>query len=344
MTKTAIISGITGQDGAYLTKHLLELGGYKIIGLVRRSSLLNLSRMERLNIDLSLIEFETFDLSEPFMVQNLIKKYKPDEIYNLAAMSFVAASFEIPLYTMDTNASSVFRFVTSIMNTDPSIKFYQAGTSEMFGKVQAVPQTESTPFYPRSPYGVAKLAAHWYVKNYRESYNFFGCNGILFNHESPLRGPEFVTRKITRGLADIFVNNGPPVILGNLNAVRDWGHAADYVNAIHLMLQQPTPDDYIISTNEAHTVTEFCEIAAGHLGYKLEWQGEGLDQIGRDLNSGKVLIKTDKKFTRPAEVDLLLGDNSKAKKILGWKQKYNFTDLVTEMINSDVDLARKGKN
>lgn len=344
MTKTAIISGITGQDGAYLTKHLLELGGYKIIGLVRRSSLLNLSRLERLNIDLSLIEFETFDLSEPFMVQNLIKKYKPQEIYNLAAMSFVAASFEIPLYTMDTNASSVFRFVTSIMNTDPSIKFYQAGTSEMFGKVQSVPQTESTPFYPRSPYGVAKLAAHWYVKNYRESYNFFGCNGILFNHESPLRGPEFVTRKITSGLADIFVNNGPPVILGNLNAVRDWGHAADYVNAIHLILQQTLPDDYIISTNEAHTVREFCEIATDHLGYTLEWHGSGLDEIGRDKKSGKILIKTDKKFTRPAEVDLLLGDNSKAKKILGWKQKYNFTDLVKEMVTSDVELARKGKN
>lgn len=343
MTKTAIISGITGQDGAYLTRHLLELGGYRIVGLVRRSSLLNMSRLERLNIDLSSIEIETFDLSEPFMVQNLIKKYKPDEIYNLAAMSFVAASFEIPLYTMNTNASSVFTFVTSIMNTDPSIKFYQAGTSEMFGKVQTVPQTENTPFYPRSPYGVAKLAAYWYVKNYRESYNFYGCNGILFNHESPLRGPEFVTRKITLGLANIFVNNGPPVILGNLNAVRDWGHAADYVNAIHLMLQQNEPDDYVISTNEAHTVTEFCEIAADHLGYKLEWQGKGLDQIGIDTKSGKVLIKTDKKFIRPAEVDLLLGDNSKAKQILGWKQNYSFSKLITEMVNCDVDLIKKGR-
>lgn len=344
MTKTAIISGITGQDGAYLTKHLLELGGYKIVGLVRRTSLVNLSRLERLNIDLSSIEIETFDLAEPFMVQNLIRKYKPQEIYNLAAMSFVAASFEIPLYTMDTNATSVFKFVTSIMNTDPSIKFYQAGTSEMFGKVQAVPQNEDTAFYPRSPYGVAKLAAYWYVKNYRESYNFFGCNGILFNHESPLRGPEFVTRKITLGLADIFVNNGPPVTLGNLNAVRDWGHAADYVNAIHLMLQQDKPDDYIVSTNEAHTVMEFCEIAAEHLGYQLEWQGEGLDQVGVDKKTGKILIQIDQKFMRPAEVDLLLGDNSKAKKTLGWKQNYSFIDLVKEMINSDVELIRKGKS
>lgn len=344
MTKTALISGITGQDGAYLTKHLLEIGGYKIVGLVRRSSLVNLSRLERLGVNLSSIEIETFDLAEPFMIQNLINKYQPREIYNLAAMSFVAASFDVPLYTMDTNASSVFRFVTSIMNTDPSIKFYQAGTSEMFGKVQEVPQKETTAFYPRSPYGVAKLAAYWYVKNYRESYNFFGCNGILFNHESPLRGPEFVTRKITMGLANIFVNDGPPILLGNLDAVRDWGHAADYVNAIHLMMQQDRPDDYVISTNEAHTVSEFCEIAASYIGYNLEWYGEGLDRIGIDKKSGKILIKIDQKLLRPAEVDLLLGDNTKAKNQLGWQQKYNFIELVQEMMNSDIELARARKD
>lgn len=343
MTKKAFITGITGQDGAYLAKHLLDIGGYEIIGLVRRSSVGNFSRLQRLGIDPGCIEMETFDLCEPLNIQRLINKHKPQEIYNLAAQSFVGSSFEIPLYTMDVDANGVYRLVDAIINTDLDIKLYQASTSEMFGKVQTVPQDENTPFYPRSPYGVAKLAAFWYVKNFRESVGLFGCNGILFNHESPLRGEEFVTRKITLGLAKLHAGVGGPVQLGNLNASRDWGHAADYVTVMHQILQQTVPDDYVISSDETHTVREFCEKAAAYIGYKLEWHGNGINEYGIDAKSGKVLIQVNEQFFRPAEVDLLLGNSKKARETLGWKPRYDFDNLVYEMMESDLKLVG-GKN
>lgn len=343
MTKKVFITGITGQDGAYLAKYLLDMGGYEIIGLVRRSSVNNFSRLRQLGIDHNSIKMETFDLCEPLNIQRLIQKHKPQEIYNLAAQSFVGSSFEIPLYTMDVDANGVYRIVDAIVNTDLSIKLYQASTSEMFGKVQTIPQDENTPFYPRSPYGVAKLAAFWYVKNFRESVGLFGCNGILFNHESPLRGEEFVTRKITLGLAKLHAGVGGPVQLGNLNSSRDWGHAADYVRVMHTMLQQDTPDDYVVSSEKTHTIREFCEKAASYIGYKLEWQGEGINERGVDAVSGKVLIEVNEKFFRPAEVDLLLGNSKKARENLGWELKYTFDDLVHEMMESDLQLIG-GKN
>lgn len=337
MTKTVFVTGITGQDGAYLVKHLAQIGRYKIVGLVRRSSTNDFSRLEYLGIDPRSITIETFDLTEPFNLQRLIRKYNPEEIYNLAAQSFVGSSFDIPLYTMDVNAIGVARMVDSILHTDPSIKFYQASTSEMFGKVQSTPQTEETAFYPRSPYGVAKLAAFWYVKNQRESSDFFGCNGILFNHESPLRGIEFVTRKITVGLANLHKRNGPVIELGNLNASRDWGHAADYVRAMHLMLQQFLPDDYVISSDETHSIREFCEIAASYMGYNIEWIGEGVAEKGIDKQSGKTIFAVNEKFFRPAEVEFLLGDSAKAKSNLGWKRNYSFQNLVEEMMRADLE-------
>lgn len=332
--KTAIITGITGQDGAYLTRHLLSLGNYDIVGLARRSSNPAFTRLDRLRVDTSGIRMDTFDLCEPFSMQRMIERYQPTEIYNLAAMSFVGSSFETPLYTMEVNATGVYRWMEAIANTDRSIRFYQAGTSEMFGLVQTNPQNEDTPFYPRSPYGVAKLSAHWFVKNYRESYGLFACNGILFNHESPLRGMEFVTRKITSGLVAAR-NGGGPVMLGNINAVRDWGHAADYVRAMHLMLQQPQPDDYVVSSGEVHSVREFCEVAARCLGFEMEWRGEGVDEIGVDRETGKVLIGIDPRYMRPAEVEYLRGDSSRAEAKLGWSRSYSFADLVNEMVMSD---------
>lgn len=339
MSKKVFITGITGQDGAYLTKYLIDQGGYEIVGLVRRSSVNNFSRLRQLGIDPESIKIETFDLCEPLNIQRLIQKHQPDEIYNLAAQSFVGSSFEIPLYTMEVDASGVYRIVDAIINTDLGIKFYQASTSEMFGKVQCVPQDENTPFYPRSPYGVAKLAAFWYVKNFRESVGLFGCNGILFNHESPLRGEEFVTRKITLGLSKLHSGTGGPVQLGNLNASRDWGHAADYVRVMHAMLQQDQADDYVISSDETHTVREFCEKAAAYIGYNLEWHGSGVEEKGIDSKTGKILIEVNEKYFRPAEVDLLLGNSRKARQQLGWKLKYSFNDLVYEMMESDLKLA-----
>jgi GDPmannose 4,6-dehydratase len=340
MKKTAIITGITGQDGAYLTKHLLELGDYNVVGLARRSSSGDFFRLKRLGIDLGSITIDTFDLCEPFSMARMIDKYKPDEIYNLAAQSFVGASFETPLYTMEVNATGVYRWVEAIVNSKLPIKFYQAGTSEMFGMAQEIPQTERTSFYPRSPYGVAKLSAYWFVKNYRESHNLFGCNGILFNHESPLRGLEFVTRKITNGLARLHLGKSGPVALGNIDSVRDWGHAEDYVAAMHTMMQQDKPGDYVISTNEIHTVREFCEIASKQLGYDLKWVGTGLDEQGIDTVTGKVLITINPKFFRPTDVDFLQGDCEKAKIQLQWCRKHSFNDLVTEMVLSDLKLEQ----
>lgn len=341
MTKRAFVTGITGQDGAYLAKHLLEMGDYEVIGLVRRTSSNDFSRLRKLGVDPRSVRMETFDLSEPFNMQRLIRRHSPDEIYNLAAQSFVGSSFDIPAYTMEVNSIGVCRIVDAILNTNKDTRFYQASTSEMFGKVQQIPQSESTPFYPRSPYGVAKLSAFWYVKNTRESYDWFGCNGILFNHESPIRGEEFVTRKITLGLANLHLNGGPPVMLGNMNSKRDWGHAADYVRAMHAMLQQDAPDDYVISSDETHCIREFCEIAAQHLGYDVRWEGEGLGEKGIDAKSGKMLFGVDERFFRPAEVDLLLGDSTKARTTLGWQRRYSFSDLVEEMMRSDLDHVRR---
>lgn len=340
MNKKVFITGITGQDGAYLTKYLQDQGGYDIVGLVRRSSVDNFSRLKRLGIDIDSIKIETFDLSEPLNILKLIQKHQPCEIYNLAAQSFVGSSFEIPLYTMDVDANGVYRMVDAIINTDIDIKLYQASTSEMFGKVQAVPQDETTPFYPRSPYGVAKLAAFWYVKNFRESRGLFGCNGILFNHESPLRGEEFVTRKITLGLARLHASIAGSVQLGNINASRDWGHAADYVRVMHKILQQDTADDYVISSDETHTVREFCEKAAAYTGYDLVWTGQGVDEKGIDSKTGKVLFEVNPEFFRPAEVDLLLGNSQKARQRLNWKLEYTFDDLVYEMMESDLKLVK----
>ena len=338
--KTALITGVTGQDGAYLANHLLNLGNYNVVGLARRNSTPNFSRIKTLGIDTSKITIDTFDLCEPFSMQRMIEKYQPAEIYNLAAQSFVASSFDTPLYTMEVNATGVYRWMEAIANTDKSVKFYQAGTSEMFGLVQTNPQNENTPFYPRSPYGVAKLSAHWFVKNYRESYNLFACNGILFNHESPLRGTEFVTKKITSGLANILYGTGGPISLGNINAVRDWGHAKDYVRAMQLMMQQPAADDYVVSSGQVHTVREFCEIAAKCVGYDIEWTGEGVDEVGVDTKTGTVLINIDKRFMRPAEVEYLKGDSSKAERILGWKRQYSFTDLVNDMVQFDLQYYK----
>lgn len=341
MTKTALITGVTGQDGAYLAKHLLELGGYKVVGLIRRTSSRDTSRLEELGVKPSWITLETFDLAEPFNTQQVIRRHDPDEIYNLAAQSYVHASWDIPLYTMEINSMAVFRFLETVRQTKPCTRFYQAATSEMFGKVQEIPQKETTPFYPRSPYGVAKLASFWYTKNYRESYGMFACSGILFNHESPLRGPEFVTRKITMGLANIIVNGGPPVRLGNVNAIRDWGHASDYVKAMHLMLQQEIPEDYVISSGTSHSVKDFCRLAAAIAGCDLVWQGAGLDEKGINRATGRVLFEIDPDLLRPAEVDILIGDSSKAANELGWKQDHTFSSLVEDMMLTDL---RKAKN
>ncbi len=335
--KTAIITGITGQDGAYLAKYLLDLGNYEVVGLHRRTSgNSSFYRLEQLGINLNDIKLDTFDLCEPFVMQRLIEKYRPSEIYNLAAMSFVASSFQVPLYTMEVNATGVYRWMEAIANTDKSIKFYQAGTSEMFGQVQTNPQNENTPFYPRSPYGVAKLSAHWFVKNYRESYGLFACNGILFNHESPLRGIEFVTKKITSGLVNIFNGSSEPILLGNLNATRDWGHASDYVRAMYLMMQQDQPDDYVISSDETHTVREFCEVAAKFLGYDIIWRNTGINEQGIDSKTGKTLISVNSMYMRPADVEYLKGDSTKAKQKLNWNKTYSFESLVEEMIKFDL--------
>jgi GDPmannose 4,6-dehydratase len=333
--RKALITGITGQDGAYLAKHLLDMD-YDVVGLHRRVSNPSFRKLNSIGVETGRIETDVFDLCEPFSMQRMIEKHQPDEIYNLAAMSFVGSSFDTPLYTMEANATGVYRWMDAILNTDRKIRFYQAGTSEMFGMVQTNPQNEQTPFYPRSPYGVAKLSAHWFVKNYRESYNLFACNGILFNHESPLRGTEFVTKKITSGFARIRNGSDETVRLGNINAVRDWGHAADYVKAMHLMMQQAAPDDYVISSGEVHSVREFCEIAAEFTGFNLKWENEGIDEIGIDLKSGKVLVTIDQRYMRPADVEYLRGDCSKAESKLGWKREYSFTDLVKEMVLHDI--------
>lgn len=343
--KKALITGITGQDGSYLTELLLKKG-YEVHGIVRRSSNFNTNRIDHIYEDRHnphKLALHYGDLSESSAIDNLIRDIQPDEVYNLAAMSHVKVSFEIPEYTANVTGTGVLRVIEAIRNYAPQAHFYQASSSEMFGKVVETPQTEDTPFYPRSPYGVAKLYGYWITKNYRESYGLFLSNGILFNHESPRRGRTFVTRKITRGLANIKLGKQEALFMGNLDSKRDWGHAKDYVEMMWMMLQQPEGDDYVVATGETHSVREFIELAAKELDMQIEWKGEGLNEVGIDSATGKGIIKIDPEYFRPAEVDLLLGDPTKAKQKLGWIPKYSFADLVKEMVAFDLENEQTHK-
>lgn len=331
--KKVLITGITGQDGAYLSDFLIKKN-YLVYGAARRSASINTWRLEKLGV-LDEIKFIDFELSEFSNILRVFEKIQPDEVYNLAAQSFVKSSFEQPIYTSDVNALGVTRILEAIRQTSPHSRFYQAGTSEMFGKVQCTPQNEGTPFYPRSPYGVAKLYAYWLTVNYRESYDLFASNGILFNHESPLRGIEFVTRKITTTLAKIKEGKNVILELGNLDAKRDWGYAGDYVEGMWLMLQQEKPSDYVLATGQTYSVRYFVECACQYSDIKISWQGEKENEVGIDESTGQVIVKVNPDFYRPSEVDLLLGDPAKARQELGWKSKTSFESLVEMMIKSD---------
>jgi len=340
--KTALITGITGQDGSYLAELLLEKN-YRVHGLIRRNS--TSDGTDRINhlLKLPSITLHYGDMTDFACLAQLIKDIQPDEIYNLAAQSHVKVSFSNALYTADANGLGTLRIleIIKLLGMEKTTKFYQAGTSEMFGEVQSIPQREDTPFYPRSPYGVAKLYAYWITKNYREAYDMFACTGILFNHESSRRGETFVTRKITKTLAEITnCVREEPLELGNLDAKRDWGHAKDYVEAMWLMLQQEEPDDFVIATGQQHTVREFVNAAFDYMGYKVEWVGQGLKEIARELETGKVLVRINPEFYRPSEVDSLVGDCTKAKDKLGWKHHYSFTQLVEEMCKYDLENTR----
>lgn len=343
--KKALITGITGQDGSYLTELLLEKG-YEVHGIVRRASNFNTDRIDHLYTDQHVnkkLQLHFGDLSDTSIVDKLIREIQPDEIYNLGAQSHVKVSFEIPEYTGNVVALGTLRVLEAIRNHSPHTKFYQASSSEMFGKVVETPQKETTPFYPRSPYGVAKVYGYWITVNYRESYNMHASNGILFNHESPRRGRTFVTRKITRDLSLVKLGQRDCIYLGNMDSKRDWGHAADYVEAMWLMVQQEKGDDYVVATGETHSVRECVEVAAGHLGFELEWKGSGVNEIGIDKLTGKTIVKIDPKYFRPAEVELLLGDSSKAKRVLKWKPKYTFEKLIEEMVKFDFDNEKNHK-
>ena len=339
MSKTALITGISGQDGAYLSKLLLKKG-YKVIGGERRSASGTLWRLRKLNIEKD-IEITDFELSEFTNIYRTIDKYNPDEIYNLAAQSFVAASFEMPIMTSDVTGVGVARVLEAVRQINPNIKFYQASSSEMFGKVMESPQKETTPFYPRSPYGVAKLFGHWMTINYREAYDMFTCSGILFNHESPLRGEQFVTKKITMGLSKIKLGLQSHLELGNLDSKRDWGYAEDYVEAMFLMLQYKEPGDYVISTGQTYSVRDFIDIACNKLNMNIKWVGKGVNEVAINKKNGKEIIKINPKFYRPTEVDLLLGNADKAKKILNWEPKTNFESLVEKMIEYDYSIFKE---
>lgn len=340
--KTAIITGITGQDGAYLTKLLLDKG-YKVIGTYRRSSSVNFWRLEYVGCldhpNLTLTEYDLTDLSSTY---RLIETYKPDEVYNLAAQSFVSVSFEQPITTAEITGLGAVNVLEAIRIINPKIRFYQASTSEMFGKVKEIPQTEETPFYPRSPYGAAKLYAHWMTINYRESYDIFATSGILFNHESPLRGREFVTRKITDTVAKIVHGKIELLRLGNMDAKRDWGYAKDYVEGMWAMLQAPTPDTYVLSTNKTYSVRSFVKLAFNAADIEIVWKGKGEDEVGCDAKTDRKLVVVDKAFFRPAEVDLLIGDASKAKRELGWEAKMNLKELCSIMVKADLKRNAKG--
>jgi GDPmannose 4,6-dehydratase len=327
--KVALITGITGQDGSYLAELLLKKG-YEVHGIIRRSSLINTHRIDHIYEQ---IKLHYGDLTDSTNLVRVIQQVQPDEIYNLGAQSHVKVSFEIPEYTGQTDGLGTLRILEAVrlLGMENKTRIYQASTSEMFGKVQEIPQKETTPFYPRSPYGVAKVYGYWIVKNYRESYGLHASSGILFNHESPRRGETFVTRKITRGLSSISVGQQDVLYLGNLNAKRDWGHARDFVEAMWLMLQQDKADDYVIATGQQYSVREFVEAAAPYFGMQITWRGEGLDEIGYDIFSGKEVIRVNPKYFRPAEVETLLGDATKAKENLGWEPKISFKQLVEDM-------------
>ncbi|NLM43878.1 MAG: GDP-mannose 4,6-dehydratase [Clostridiales bacterium] len=335
--KNALITGITGQDGSYLAELLLEKG-YNVYGIMRRKSVVDYGNVEHIK---DKINFIYADMTDIVSLINAMKISQADEVYNLAAQSFVKTSWEQPIATADIDALGVIHMLEAIRIVKPNARFYQASTSEMFGLVQEMPQSETTPFYPRSPYGVAKLYGHWITKNYRESYNMFACSGILFNHESERRGKEFVTRKITDAVARIKLGVLDRLELGNMDSKRDWGHSKDYVKAMWLMLQQDTPDDYVVATNETRTVREFVETAFSHVGITIEWQGTGVDEIGVDKETGKTLVSVNKAFFRPAEVDILLGDPSKAERNLGWKREIPFSELVKRMVENDLVLVEK---
>ncbi len=334
--KRALITGITGQDGSYLAELLLGKG-YKVYGLLRRKSRLDYGNVNHIKDKINFIYGDLIDL--PSLV-NAMKISQPDEVYNLAAQSFVATSWEQPVATSQIDALGVTNILEAIKMIKPEAKFYQASTSEMFGLVQEVPQRETTPFYPRSPYGISKLYGHWISKNYRESFNLFTCNGILFNHESPRRGLEFVTRKVTDAVARITYGMQDVLYLGNLNAKRDWGFAGDYVYAMWLMLQQEKPDDYVISSGETHSIRELVEIAFKYAGTYIEWQGEGINEKGINKKTGKTVVAVNPKFFRPAEIELLLGDPSKAHKVLGWKAKITFDELIKMMVEKDLERVK----
>ena len=334
VTKRALITGITGQDGAYLAKYLLERG-YEVHGAFRRCASVNTGRLEELGVA-SDIAMVALDLLEVSNIQRVIETTQPDEIYNLGGQSFVSASFEQPIYTGDVNALGAARLLETIRAVNPEIRYYQASSSEMFGKARETPQTEMTPFHPRSPYGVAKLYAHWFTVNYRETYGMHASSGILFNHESPLRGAEFVTRKITLALAHIRRGRQEPLELGNLDAVRDWGFAGDYVEGMAQMLQQPEGDDYILATGQTHTVREFVGQAAAAANFDIVWRGENEDAEGVDRRSGQVIARVNPQLYRPLEVDLVMGNPAKAKAKLGWTAKTSWEELVTMMMETDL--------
>lgn len=348
MKKVALITGITGQDGAYLAEFLLNKG-YIVHGIKRRSSLFNTDRIDHLYKDRHEKGVNFFlhygDLTDSTNLIRIIQETQPDEIYNLAAQSHVKVSFETPEYTANADALGALRILEAIriLGLEKKTRFYQAGTSEMYGLVQEIPQKETTPFYPRSPYGVAKVYAYWITKNYREAYGIFATNGILFNHESPIRGETFVTRKITRAAAAISLGLQEKLYLGNLDAERDWGHAKDYVEGMWLMLQQQKPDDYVLATGEKISVRTFAEMAFEMVGISINWIGEGIDEKGIDKKTGKVLIEIDPKYFRPTEVDLLIGDSIKARTELGWKPKYTVKQLCEEMVQSDIALYKREK-
>jgi GDPmannose 4,6-dehydratase len=344
--KIALITGVTGQDGAYLSEFLLKKG-YEVHGVKRRSSLFNTDRIDHLykdphekNVDFYL---HYGDMTDSTNLIRIVQETHPDEIYNLAAQSHVKVSFETPEYTANADATGALRLLEAIriLGLEKKTKFYQASTSEMYGMVQAVPQNEETPFYPRSPYAVAKLYAYWITKNYREAYGMYTCNGILFNHESPIRGETFVTRKITRGAARIKLGMQQRIFLGNLDAKRDWGHARDSVEGMWMMMQQEAGDDFVLATGKTVTVREFVEMAFGEVDIELKWEGKGVDEKGIDASTGKVVVEIDPKYFRPTEVDLLIGDASKAKEKLGWSPKIELPELVQEMVNEDLRAFKR---
>lgn len=346
-SKKALIIGVTGQDGSYLVELLLSKG-YEVHGVKRRASLLNTGRLDHIHRDQHQYPERKFflhygDITDTSNIIRIIQEVQPDEIYNLAAQSHVAVSFELPEYTGQVDALGTLRILEAIriLGLTKKTRFYQASTSELYGKVQEIPQNEQTPFYPRSPYGVAKLYGFWITKNYREAYGLYACNGILFNHESPVRGETFVTRKITRAVARIKYGMQNVLYLGNLDAQRDWGHAREYVEAMWLMLQQDEPDDFVIATGKMHSVREFVELAFSCVGIEIVWQGNGVDEVGIDVRTGNTVVRIDPKYFRPAEVELLIGDARKAKEKLGWEAKTDFAELVKEMMQHEIYVMKQ---